>query len=169
MRTRFLPGSGFRVPGLPAGRFRRFLPPSTGYNKAEPSIRKGSSRGAAQGHWRVGHERRHLSEQALDTYHVILCGHPLGDPWGCIISDFRFQISDFRFQIADFRFQISDCRFQISDFRFQIADFRLSYPSHATKEENRSSVPMYIGTEVAENAEKIKTKSSIYLLSAPSA
>ena len=112
--------------------------------------------------------------------------HPLGSPWGCIISDFRLQIADFRLQISDCRLQIqiADCRFQISecrlqsaecrlqisdsdsDCRFQIADFRLSDPSHATKEENKSIVPMYIGTEVAE---KIKIKSSICFLSATSA
>ena len=43
-------------------------------------IIKGRPRGAAQGHWRVGHERRHLSEQAFDAYHVFLYGVPLGSP-----------------------------------------------------------------------------------------
>jgi len=92
--------------------------------------------------------------------------HPLGSPWGCIISDFRLQIADFRLQISDCRVQSAECRVQSAECRFQISDFRLSDPSHATKEENKSIVPMYIGTEVAE---KIKIKSSICFLSATSA
>ena len=86
---------------VPAGMF----PATAAKKRASP---KEPPTGAAQGHWRVGHERRHLSEQALDTYHVFLYGTPLGALGGA------------SFQIADCRLQIADCRFQISDFRLQI-------------------------------------------------